>query len=121
MTYQNLINAKQAIEQLGKLHFPVGIAYDLFKLKKKIDELFDFEVKQEMSVLEKHHGSIGRDGSVAFDKDEDYQRFEAALKELLNTELSEEIGAVTVPIDTITDVKLAPEQIWQLEGFVTFQ
>ena len=121
MTYQQIVMGKRALDQIVKLQFPVRTAYSIFKLKKRIDELFEFEVDQEMKTIDKYHGTVKRNGSITFDKKEDSEACSNEMSILLNTEIEEEIGPVAVEFDALGDATLSPEIIEELDGLIIFQ
>ena len=120
MTYQQIVNAKQAIDEIGKLHFPIRISYELFKLKKRVEQLFEFEVDQEKKLVEKYGGQIKNNGSILFDSKEITETFGNEMAELLKTEVEEEFEPVDIDITEAGDVSISPELMWKLDGFVNF-
>ena len=120
MTYQQIVRAKQAIDEISKMSFPIRISYQLFKIRKRIDELFEFEVGQEKMLVEKYNGSIQDNGGILFDSKDISEAFSKEVKALLETEVDEEVEPVEIDTDKVEDISIAPELMLKLDGFVNF-
>ena len=121
MTYSQVVQGKQAIDRICGMSFPIRTAYQLFKMKKVIDSLFEFEVGQEKQAVEKYGGTIQKDGTIKFDHGENGLSFADEIDALLKTEVSEKVEPVVIDMKDIEDMSVSPAMIRQLEGFVTFR
>lgn len=121
MNYQQVVGAKRAVDEISRMQFPLRIAYNLFKLKKKLDMLFEFEVDQEKKTVEKYGGVINADGSIKFPDKATTEIFGNAMTKLLQTEIDEEVEPVVINTDDAGDISITPDLIWKLDGFVNFE
>ena len=120
MTYQQVVNAKKAIDEISKFKYPISISYTLFKFKKRIDELFQFEVEQEKKQIDQFHGRVQHDGTIVFQNQEECSACTEAINQILHSEISEDIEPVVICLQDIPDVQMTPETIDLLDGFVLF-
>lgn len=120
MTYRHIVIAKKAVDELNTSRFPLQISYKLYKLKKKIDEIFQFEVDSEKKSISLYNGTIQQDGTITFQNKSDCEACTEAITNILNTALDEDIEPVRIPMNVATDIKVSPEMIDHLDGFVQF-
>lgn len=120
MTYKQIVMAKNAIDELNKSSFPVQIAYQLYRLKKQVDEIFQFEVGLEKNLIEQYHGAVQSDGTITFQNKEDCARCTEGIMNVLNTGVDEKIKLINIPFSAVSDIRVSPEMIDRLDGFVRF-
>ena len=94
-------------------------AFGLFRLKKDLKEVIDFQAEEEMKLIEKYGGTIMEGGIVTIEDEEKRLAFLKEKEELGEMDIDQEINPVTIGTDSITDINIW--EIEALEGFVNFE
>lgn len=82
------IKQKQAVQAFTSLvtiarkPMPSFAAYKLFRLKKKLKDVVEFQTEQENSIVEELGGKVLENGSVLFEDKSKYPEFAARQREL---------------------------------------
>lgn len=87
MKQQQIVNAYKVIKKYENEKLPLDISYAFFKLKKLLQEQWDFEIQQEQSIFEKYHPTQDESGNLIFDTKEDETNFAKDIAELLNMDV----------------------------------
>ena len=118
MTQGETVKAYIALCGITAEKWGVKDAYELWRLKKKLAEAFDFQAEREKAILDAHHAKPAKNGRWAFDSVEEKDAFQKELDELNGMEFPVEVKPVTVtPPEGMT---IAPDTLGDLEGFVVF-
>jgi len=100
---------------------PIKDAYNIFGLKKQLNGQYEFEVEREKHFLKQFNGYFDEKGEVRFKKEEDAKRFNNAVMELSEMEIEIQIEPVTMKMDALADLRIAPGDIESLDGIVIFE
>ena len=97
---------------------PLRVSYDLFRLAMATEQNYVFELKRESELVNRFGGVIDKEGGVRFGDDGKAQEFKNALAELNQLEVEIEIPEIVIELNE--DMKITPEEVAGLNGFVTF-
>lgn len=128
MKYNQFNNAYNALQKLSNMNLPVRDAYNVYKLTKEIDQVYQFGVERERALIEQYKGQPNQDGTIRFvhGDDEESKRegvknmigFSKAIDELNNTEMDCEFSPITISYDSLGDQTMTAKEIMSLDGFV---
>lgn len=121
MKYTQIINAKEALQKLIKMSFPAGKAYRIYLLSKKINEIFDFFIEEERKLISKFNAEVNDAGEITFQNAGDAENFRDAYVTLQNSEITEELSMIELTEADMKEQTLAPIDIFNLEGLVSFE
>lgn len=94
-------------------------ALDLFRMKNALKESVDFQVEEELKLVNEYGGVITDKGSIIIADKEKREAFLTARKELGEMECQIEMEPVKLSLDKNPDITM--EDIEQLDGFVEFE
>ena len=110
------IEAYNALDGMGK-KVTGKTAFKLFGVKKKLEEIIQFQLEEEKKLIEKYEGTVNESGLIRFANPEKSAEFFREKKELYSVDYG--IDAIEVDIDSVPDVTL--EEIEALDGIVVFK
>ena len=114
MTHRKAIAAYKTILTMRN-KITGGTAFVLFGLKKKLQDVVDFQVEEEQKLIQKYDGKIGQNGMIDIPEDK-REAFAEDFEKIGSVEC--DIDPVHVPADSIPGITLA--EIEALDGFVIF-
>ena len=91
-------------------------AFSLFRLKKQLKEIMDFQGEEQEKLVKKYGGAIADNGMILIADQEKRKEFDQEDKELGAMEC--EIQPVDIRAKDVPDITL--EEIEILDGFVNF-
>ena len=94
-------------------------ALDLFRLKNALKENVDFQVEEEMKLVNEYGGAVTDTGAIVIADKGKREAFLKARKELGEMECDVEGEPVRVDLEKCPDITM--EDIEQLDGFVIFE
>lgn len=115
-----VINAFTALNHLRAMRLPVRDAYNVFNLRKQLEQSYIFEMEREKKLLEETDGQIKDDGSLLFPTEEAAIRFNEGVEEANNMDVEIEFEPIQMQMDAIAGIQITPEDIEKLDGFVIF-
>lgn len=121
MTQYKVNKAYPALKRLAEFRFPVKKAREIYGVTKRAEEFFQFAVQEENKYITDFHGSFNPDGTITFENQEDFGRFQEKLADLNNSEVEWDCETIVLTEDDIGDQTITPSDIFYLEGFVTFE
>lgn len=101
---------------MGKRQLNTGTAFRLFKLKKKLEEIVEFQIEQENRLAESLGGSI-ENGKLNLPSDKQVEYSEKH-KEIADAECEIDIDRVSIPLKEIPFSTI--EEIEALDPFINF-
>ena len=113
MTQGNAIVAFGAINRMGA-RATGNVAFTLFRLKKELKTIVEFQSEEEQKLIEKYKGAVTENGVIVVQENRD--EFFKEREKLRAMEC--DIEPVDVPMSGIPEITLA--EIEALEGFVKF-
>ncbi len=120
MTQAKLVNAYKALTHLAVQSLPVRTAYALYKLRRAILPVWEFQREQESALIEKYEGVI-EETSIQFPSPEAAAAYQREMAELGSLE-AEEVHLPPVPVVPLTDnIMLSVTEIEALDGLVAFE
>lgn len=121
MTQFNVNKAYVVLAKISEFKLPVKKAYEIYKLAKTLEERYRFAVDEEKKYIEEFNGTINNDGTVSFENAEIYGAFQEKLSELNDMQVDIEITPVVLTEKDLGEQTISPSDIYNLEGFVTFE
>lgn len=118
MKQQDYINAYKVIQKYENEKLPLNVSYGLFKVKKLLQDQWDFEVSRETEIYEKYKVSINEDGTFKFETPEDREGFLKDFEELLGMEVVQPIEKIR--FDFGDQIQMSVSDIEALSNFVEF-
>lgn len=119
---QSMINkAYAALVKLVDYKLPVKKAYAIYKLTKSVEEQYQFAVSEEKKYIAEFGGHINPDGTVSFESAEKFGEYQEKALSLNEMEVQLEFTPVVLLEQDIGDQVIAPVDIYNLEGFVSFE
>ena len=120
MKQQQILNAYKVIQKYSNDKLPLDISYAFFKLKKALQEQWEFELERERKIFDKYHPTQEEDGQLKFDNDEDMKNFSKELTELLDMEVDMyDFSKIKVDFGGRLDMPVV--DIEALDDFITFE
>lgn len=117
MKQSKIIEAYKAIQTMMNEPLTIGSSYKIFKLKKRLQDQWDFQYGEEQKLLTELQPDMNGDG-MKFASTEDADRYRALIKELSNIDV--EIEGLPVRIPLTENITLSPANIEALDGFIEF-
>lgn len=121
MTQREIIDAYNATDVLYKMRLPVRDAYNVFRLRKRLEPHYIFEMERERKMLEDLNGKIEPDGRITFQDMESALKFQDALIEADNMDVEEEIEPIHMQMDALGTEQITPQDMEHLDGFIVFE
>ena len=115
-TQKRAVEAYAVLNQMGR-KVTGKTAFTLFRLKRKMKEIVEFQGEEEIKLVEKHGGRLTEDGRIIFDDAEMKTAFQIEQRKL--GEMECEIEPVMLKDDEIPQITMA--EIEALDGFVIFE
>lgn len=121
MKQKKIINAYKTLSNMYQMRLPVREAHAIFLLKRQLEDQYYFQLEQEKTLLEEFNGTITRDGDIRFSKREDAEAFHGKISELNDMEIEIDVAPAHLQIERIDDIRLTPEDMEHLDGFIEFE
>lgn len=121
MKQKQIVNAYKALSNMYKMQLPVREAHAVYMVRRQLEDQYYFQLEQERTLLEQHHGTINRDGDIRFGSKEDAQAFQAAITEMNDMDIDIEVSPAHIQFERVEDIKVTPEDMERLEGFIIFE
>lgn len=119
------VNAFKAVDELMKMDFTFEDAWRLALLRKELVTTFDFQVAEERKIIERY-GAVYNGSEFTFPDVEESeaiikcQNFADDLDKLGQMPVSLNLPRVRIVMSKYPDLRIRPELIYNLMGFVTF-
>ncbi len=117
MTQKKVIAAYKALESLSKQALPIKEAYALHKLRAKLKSAWDFQIEQENKLVERLKPKADS-GKLFFQTTEDALTWQDEMTAISSME--NDIEFTPVNIGMTDDLRISPDDIEALDGFVVF-
>lgn len=113
-----VIPAMATINSLGQTSMKSATAYKLFRLKKAMETIIEFQVDQEQKIIDELGGEITQNGMVHFANQENGVKFAERRDELANMECDLDIEKQDIFMSEIPEISIAG--IESLEEFINW-
>lgn len=111
MTQGKIIQAIKALDRLKGQPISLPISYKLYRLRKSLQPHWDWQVEQEMQLVEKY-GEQTENGMTVKDR----AGFDSALSSVVETEIEQDWDAVSIGINDGLNISM--DDLAVLEEFV---
>ena len=112
-----IIKAYKVLIKLGQQDLPIGLAYDLFKIKQKLQPQWEFQVNEESKMSA--GATVNPDGSITFSSPEAAAAFRDKLKQIGDMDVDLKVNPASIPLST-PGLALSMDDIEALDCFVQF-
>lgn len=121
MTQFKINKAYGTLVRLAELKLPLKKAYELYKMTKAMEDVYQFAVSEEQKYINEFNGTINPDGTVSFEDATKFGEFQERLAALNDMEVEIDIAPVKLTEADMGDQTITPAEIFSLEGFVCFE
>lgn len=121
MKQEKINRAFPSLAKLRDISLPVKKARAIYKLYIAAESAYNFALNEEKKYLSEYNGTLIEDGSINFSSPEECVAFKEKFDELVTSEVDLDIEVVTLTESDLGDQLLTPGDIYNLEGFVTFE
>ena len=118
MKQQEYISAYKVIQKYENEKLPLDIAYGLFKVKKILQDQWDFEVARELEIFDLYNPEASEENTFTFKSVEDQKNFTKDFSELLNMEVDKAFEKVKIDFGTRIEMSVADIEV--LSNFIEF-
>lgn len=112
-----IISGFKAIEKINNMKFDGETAFKIYKLKKQLKEVYDFQSEQERNIFDQYKASFNPDGTIGIEDMSLADEFVAKITELGEIEHND-IVAVDVRASLFNELSI--EDMETLEGIINF-
>ena len=121
MKQSKIMSAYQAIEKIKNKdkEYPLNITYTLFKVKKMLQDQWDFQLEEEKKIFNQFSPEVQENGDYKFESREKAQEFTDKLAELGNMEVDLKITKPKIKLSEQIDLTLG--EIEALDEFIEFE
>ena len=113
--------AYPVILQLCEFKLPIKKARSLYHVSSEMREHFEFAASEERKCVAECHGEYNQDGTIKFQNQEDFEKFQSRTDELNNSDLEWDIEPIVLTDSDIGNQCISVSDIRDLEGFVIFE
>ena len=106
-TQGKAISAFITLMEMSKKPMTGQAAFKLFKLKKKLRDIVDFQTEQEQKLAEELGGTITENGKIEFTDPSLYPEFKRRHKELEDLECEIETEKISMTMKELPDMSIA--------------
>ena len=118
MKHERMFKAYAVLDKLKTQPMPIKAAYKLYKLMGVLKPEWDIQVELENRLIERLKPKFVNGSTLTFSENEEADEWRSQIAELNEAESDISFEAVNIPIND--DMKLSPEDIEALDGFVIF-
>lgn len=121
MKQYKIITAYNIIEEMRKkkIEYPSTVSYALFRVKKALQDQYEFQSEEERKILEELKPDVNGPGQFDFHNNENAQRFLDRLEELRQLDVDLDY---TKPTIKLTDnLPMTIEEAEALDDFINFE
>lgn len=120
MKQKKVTSAYIALVRLNTVQLHIKDAYNVFKLKKQLEETYLFMVAEQQKIVDKYNGTILGDGNIQFESNEIALKAQEELQELNDADIDIEVQEVSVRLDEVKGGTMSPNDMEALDGFISF-
>jgi len=121
MKQEKINRAFPSLVKMRDLNLPVKKARAIYKMYVAVEEAYNFASTEEQKYLEEFRGILTDEGTINFKTPEECAAFKEKFEELCHSDVDINIDPVVLTESDLGDQTLTPGDIYNLEGFVTFE
>lgn len=118
MKQGNYVSAYKAIQNIQTLRMPVDLALAFFRVKKNLQDQWDFQLQEEQKIFSKYHVTQGQNG-LQLEDPKKQEAFMKELRKLSELEIDGNVEKVSVKIDG--RIEMSVEDIEALSEFMNIK
>ena len=120
MKQSQVIGAYMALGKLTACEWPVRTAYHLMLIQDAFDSVYKAGVRMQEKLIGQFGGVETERGTFVFPSLDEQKKFQAALEELLDTDVSVVYHPLIIKDGIREDFSLRPADLRALDGIVNF-
>ena len=105
-TQGNAIKAYILLQRIGNEPKNKALLFKLFRLKKALKEIIDFQSEQEEKLIKECNGTFDENGRASFESDEDKRKYYEEHKELEKLECEIDLEKAEVDVNDFDGLTL---------------
>ena len=117
-THGKALKAYLTLQAMGSKQIPSSTAYKLFKLKKALLDVVEFQTEEEKKLVDECGGTITENGTIIIEDAEKRKEYAAKYKELEQMECDVEYNQIKLSSAEIKEMSI--NEMEALEDFVNF-
>lgn len=117
MKQGNIVAAYKVVNKLCQMSLPIKTSYELCKLKRAMQPVWDFQVDEERKIFDKYAPEPEENGNFKLKSEEEAIAFGEALKQLNDMEV-EDIAGIEIPI--CEDIQISAAELESIDEFIKF-
>ena len=116
-TMSQVISAYKAVMNMSQMLLPVAEALKLYKIRKALEEKFDFFTEEEQKRISACEGEVSENGVIIFPNAEKQKEYSIQYKELTSMPIEITVDSITLDLDKLNG-KITVDDILALEGLI---
>ena len=120
MNQKRAASAYIALFRLNDVQLNIKDAYSVYKMKKQLEDSYQFMTEQEQKIVDQYNGVILGNGNIQFASSEIAEKAKNEMQALNDLEIDLDITPISITLDAIRDGMMSPSDMESLEGFVSF-
>ena len=118
-TQGKAVSAYAALAQMSRKPMPSFSAFKLFRLKKALSPIVEFQSEQETKIVEELGGKISENGSIQLEDSDKRKEYAERHKELDSMECEIESKKIVMYMKELPDLSIA--ELDALEEFIEWK
>ena len=120
-TQKKAFDACNVIAKLCTMSLDVYTSYKLLLLRKKLEVQTEFQINEEMKIINELDGAkVDDEGRIAFKSIDDRIEFESRRNDLFNLEIFVDVEPIQISFASNPDIRLSADELENLTPFITF-
>lgn len=120
MKQKLITSAFLSLMKLNNAQLPIREAYNVYKLRRQLEDSYDFAAERERAVIDKYNGVVAG-AQINFPENTDMEAVQNELIALNELDVAIEFTPVELSLEKLGDSTLSPNDIAALEGFIIWQ
>lgn len=119
MKQSTIINAYKVIQKHRQDQLPLDVSLAFFKVKKMLDDQWEFQLEKENELIEKYHPTRKENGDLVFDPPENMDKFIEEINAIGDLDIDLDYKKVDAKFGN--KIELSVDEIEALEEFMNFE
>ena len=115
------IKAYQVLKRIGHAQFPIREAYQIFKLTKELEPIFEIHLEYERELIERLGGHVDPSGMLTFDREDGLEEYQKGIAPIGEEDCSDRYTPVSIRLDSLNGMMITPDDMYALDGFINFE
>ena len=121
MKQKKISKAYPALLQICEYKLPINKARAVYRMMNLMREHFEFALSEEKKSIVEYGGKVNQDGTISFDKQENFGMFCDRMTEINESEIEWSEPPIVLTESEIGNQSISVSDIRSLEGFIIFE